>query len=186
MRIDTPRSLYNENPYQRNRLSGVPIQTETNVEKPAENLKKVEEASEKAKVAYEVKILERQQARIEAHEEAHQAMGGGGIVYVPMRGPDGKTYHVHGHVSIDTSDASTPEETVRKMSKVVAAAMAPANPSPADIGVATSAIAKRSVTQHQMAEEQATLKKMDEKRSDGQKTQVINIKVLGYKLSLYA
>lgn len=194
MKIDTSLSTIYESPYakqkQNNAFTPEKLAPKTTDEKDPTSLKggvkKAEQVAEKTRVDNEVKVLQAQQSRIERHEEAHQAMGGGGIVYTPMRGPDGKTYHIHGHVSIDTSDGSTPEDTIRKMTKVVAAAMAPSNPSPADIGVATSAIAKRAATQHQIEENLGTIKKMDEKRTDGLKTQVINIKVLGYTVSLYA
>jgi hypothetical protein len=73
---------------------------------------------------------------------AHKTAGGqyaGAIRYQYATGPDGQAYIVGGEVSIDTSEAKTPEETLRKMEQVKRAAMAPADPSPQDCSVASAA-----------------------------------------------
>ena len=73
---------------------------------------------------------------------AHKTAGGqyaGAIRYQYATGPDGQAYIVGGEVSIDTSEAKTPEETLRKMEQVKRAAMAPADPSPQDHSVASAA-----------------------------------------------
>jgi hypothetical protein len=76
------------------------------------------------------------------HEQAHASLGGqyaSSPQYEYERGPDGRRYAVGGEVSIDISEASTPEETIRKAQQVKAAALAPAEPSAQDLRVATEA-----------------------------------------------
>lgn len=80
---------------------------------------------------------------VRAHEQAHMGAAGGlatsGVSLSYTKGPDGQNYAVGGEVSIDTSKAPTPRETLAKMVKVRAAALAPADPSPQDRKVAASA-----------------------------------------------
>ena len=83
---------------------------------------------------------------VRAHEAAHMAAGGGyitgGATYSYQRGPDGANYAVGGEVGIDTSPISgKPEETAAKMRIVRAAALAPSDPSAADLSVAAAATA---------------------------------------------
>lgn len=76
---------------------------------------------------------------VRAHEQAHKNVGGryaGAISYVYQKGPDGQQYAVGGEVPIDVSPEATPEATVAKMRVVIAAALAPAEPSPQDRAVA--------------------------------------------------
>jgi len=83
--------------------------------------------------------------KVRAHEMAHMSVGGpyaGGASYSYVQGPDGRLYAVAGEVPIDLSDAPTPEETVIKMQTVIAAALAPADPSPQDLKVAAIASQK--------------------------------------------
>jgi len=81
--------------------------------------------------------------KVRAHEAAHVAAGGGvvsgGANFSYTKGPDGKMYATSGEVPIDTSEGKTPEETIRKARQIVAAAMAPSDPSPQDYRVAASA-----------------------------------------------
>jgi hypothetical protein len=51
-------------------------------------------------------------------------------------------YAVGGEVPIDMSSESTPEATIQKMETVRRAALAPADPSPADLQIASAASAK--------------------------------------------
>ena len=77
-------------------------------------------------------------AEVRAHEQAHVAAAGGAAgapVYQYQVGPDGKRYAVGGHVSIDVSEGSTPEQTLAKAERVRSAALAPASPSPQDRAV---------------------------------------------------
>jgi len=81
--------------------------------------------------------------KVRAHEAAHVAAGGGvvtgGANFSYTKGPDGKMYATAGEVPIDTSEGKNPEETIRKARQIVAAAMAPSDPSPQDYRVAASA-----------------------------------------------
>ena len=86
--------------------------------------------------------LKQRDAEVRAHEQAHASLGGqyaSSPQYEYERGPDGRRYAVGGEVSIDISEASTPEETIRKAQQVKAAALAPAEPSAQDLRVATEA-----------------------------------------------
>jgi hypothetical protein len=92
-------------------------------------------------------LLSRLKARdgeVRAHESAHIAAGGryitGGASYSYQKGPDGSQYAVGGEVGIDSSPIpGKPEETLAKMRIVRAAALAPAEPSGADLAVAGAA-----------------------------------------------
>ncbi len=87
--------------------------------------------------------LQKIDQQVRAHEQAHMGAAGGlatsGISLAFKRGPDGQNYAVGGEVSIDTSRGATPRETIAKMVKVRAAALAPADPSGQDRKVAASA-----------------------------------------------
>ncbi|MCX8164338.1 MAG: protein-glutamate O-methyltransferase [Aquificaceae bacterium] len=83
--------------------------------------------------------------KVKAHEMAHKAVGGpyaGAVQYSYTYGPDGKLYITGGEVSIDLSEESSPEDTIKKMQVVRAAALAPADPSPQDYRVAMQATMK--------------------------------------------
>ena len=80
--------------------------------------------------------------KVRAHELAHMSVGGqyaGAPHYTYVRGPDGRLYAVAGEVPIDASPEKDPEATVKKMQQVIAAALAPADPSPQDYRVAAVA-----------------------------------------------
>ncbi len=81
---------------------------------------------------------------VRAHEQAHVAAGGelitSGPSYTYQTGPDRRRYAVGGEVGIDTSPVrGDPEATLDKASRIVAAALAPAEPSPQDYRVAAQA-----------------------------------------------
>ena len=90
-----------------------------------------------------IRSLESRDKEVRTHERAHAAVGGaytGSPSYSFEIGPDGKKYAVEGEVAVDvTPVAGDPQETIAKMKKVQAAALAPANPSSQDIRVAASA-----------------------------------------------
>lgn len=91
-----------------------------------------------------VSELEQIERDVIAHEAAHQAAAGrfgGSPSYSYVTGPDGKSYIVGGEVPIYVPGGGTPEETLRNMEQVQAAAMAPASPSAQDIAVASQAAA---------------------------------------------
>lgn len=94
---------------------------------------------------------------VRAHEMAHMAAGAGlvrgGPNYQYERGPDGNMYAVGGEVSIDTSEEKTPEQTVQKMRRVRAAALAPADPSSQDRSVAAAAAQKAQEAAAEIAQE---------------------------------
>lgn len=105
----------------------------------------------------EVRHLKETDRKVRAHENAHMAAGAGLIkssaAYQYQKGPDGNLYAVAGEVTIDTSEGSTPEETVRKMQRVMAAALAPADPSAQDRQVAMQASAKAAIARAEMMTE---------------------------------
>lgn len=90
-----------------------------------------------------IRELENRDKEVRTHEMAHAAVGGaftGSPSYSFEIGPDGKKYAVEGEVSVDlTPVAGDPKETIAKMKKVQAAALAPAQPSAQDVRVAASA-----------------------------------------------
>ena len=101
----------------------------------------VELSAEAQKKVAELKQVDQ---RVRAHEAAHMAAGGGlvqgGASFSYTRGPDGKAYAVAGEVGIDASAVpDDPAATLRKAQRVVAAALAPADPSPQDRKVAAAA-----------------------------------------------
>jgi hypothetical protein len=87
--------------------------------------------------------LKKADAAVRAHEQAHLAAAGGlakgGASFAYQKGPDGREYAVAGEVQIDTSKGATPAETIARMTRVRAAALAPADPSAQDLKVAQAA-----------------------------------------------
>jgi hypothetical protein len=108
-------------------------------------VKQAQSKSERsAEVVAQLAQLKARDSEVRAHEAAHMAAGGryvtGGASYVYQKGPDGGQYAVGGEVGIDTSPVpGKPEETAQKMRTVRAAALAPSEPSSADLSVAASA-----------------------------------------------
>ncbi|MGB0732724.1 MAG: putative metalloprotease CJM1_0395 family protein [Pontibacterium sp.] len=104
----------------------------------------------------QVEELQTIDAEVRQHELAHAAVGGslaGGIQLEYTRGPDGRMYATSGEVSIDTSTVpGDPEATIDKMRTVIAAAMAPAEPSTQDHRVAAKATAIMVQAQAELAE----------------------------------
>lgn len=97
-----------------------------------------------AKGDAEVLKLQKGDAEVRAHEQAHISAGGryvqGGAKYEYATGPDGRKYAVAGEVSIDTSPIpDDPQATIQKMQVVKRAALAPSQPSPQDQEVASVA-----------------------------------------------
>ena len=90
-----------------------------------------------------IRSLESRDKEVRNHERAHASVGGsltGAPTYAYETGPNGKKYAVAGEVSVDlTPVPGDPQETIAKMNKVQAAALAPANPSSQDIRVAATA-----------------------------------------------
>lgn len=89
-------------------------------------------------------LLKARDSHVRDHEAAHIAAGSGyvrgGATYSYQKGPDGRSYAVGGEVGIDSSPIpGKPEETAAKMVVVRSAALAPSDPSAADMAIAAAA-----------------------------------------------
>ena len=90
----------------------------------------------------EVAQLRQRDAAVRQHEAAHQAAGGqltGPASFSYQTGPDGKSYAVGGEVQVSAHSGRTPDETIAIARQVRAAALAPADPSSADLSAASGA-----------------------------------------------
>jgi hypothetical protein len=96
----------------------------------------------------QLRQLKARDLEVRTHEQAHLAAAGqyaaSGSSFTYQRGPDGNRYAVGGEVQIDIGKEPTPEETIQKMEVIARAALAPANPSPADRQIAAQAAMKAS------------------------------------------
>ena len=112
--------------------------------------------------------LKQTDREVRQHEMAHQTVGGaytGGASYEYEVGPDGKRYAVAGEVPIDSGPVpNDPQATIEKMQTVIAAAMAPADPSPKDHQVAAQA---RQYLLEAKLEASMQRSEMEQARSDG-------------------
>ena len=100
--------------------------------------------------------LQQADAEVRAHEHAHiAALGKGVIVYSTVIGADGSAYAVGGSVAVDlTPVPGDPEATIRKAKMAIQAAYAVGQPSAADMRVAAEAYQLEVAAQKQLAEEQ--------------------------------
>ncbi|ACA86862.1 putative metalloprotease CJM1_0395 family protein [Shewanella woodyi] len=128
-------------------------------ESTQEEDKASEESSAKALVL-EQKILAelaKRDAEVRSHEQAHATVGGVHAQSPQLsyeQGSDGRRYAVDGEVSIDISTVpGNPLATINKMRQVYAAAMAPTDPSMADIRVAAEAMRKLNQARAELAEQ---------------------------------
>jgi hypothetical protein len=115
---------------------------ERNIQMELEKSEEIAKKKREMGIDIEVAKLRMIDIKVKAHELAHSTVGGqyaGAPHYQFVLGPDGKLYAVAGDVPIDVSPEDTPEKTIRKMQQVIAAALAPADPSPQDIQVASIA-----------------------------------------------
>ncbi|MGS2742332.1 putative metalloprotease CJM1_0395 family protein [Halomonas sp. LS-001] len=91
----------------------------------------------------QVEQLKQTDQEVRQHERAHEIAGGpytGSASYDYQSGPDGKRYAVAGQVPIDYGPVKgDPQATVEKMQTVIAAALAPAEPSSKDLQIAAQA-----------------------------------------------
>lgn len=104
-----------------------------------------------------VQELQSVDREVRAHEAAHMAVGGqyaGSASYTYTLGPDGKRYAVGGEVPISAPKGSTPEETIRIMRQVQAAALAPGNPSGQDRQVAAAAASAQAEARRELYAEE--------------------------------
>ena len=121
-----------------------------------ENAESEQEKQQQQNEEKKIQELKERDTEVRLHEQAHAATGGqyaGAPSYEYETGPDGKRYAVGGEVSIDISDEKTPEQTVRKMRQVKAAALAPAEPSAQDYKVAAQATQKEQAAQAELVKE---------------------------------
>ncbi len=108
----------------------------------------------------EVEELSQRDDEVHAHEQAHAAIGGnlaGQPSLEYQQGPDGKRYAVSGEVQIDISVVhGDPEKTMQKMRQVYSAAMAPMEPSGADLRIAADAMRKYNEARQELTDERMT------------------------------
>jgi hypothetical protein len=113
-----------------------------NAEDPSAGKQNADDKQQQQAEQVEIDKLATRDREVRAHEQAHAGTGGqyaASPSYEYERGPDGKQYAANGEVSIDISAANTPQETLRKMQQVQAAALSPAEPSAQDLRVASEA-----------------------------------------------
>eukprot|EP00903_Cladosiphon_okamuranus_P002610 g2608.t1 len=113
----------------------------------------------------QVEKLKARDREVRAHEQAHATVGGqyaGAPSYTYQTGPDNQRYAVGGEVSIDTAPVDgDAEATVEKMDVVIAAALAPAEPSPQDRKVAALAQSQRAQAMAELLSERAEARRLD-------------------------
>jgi len=146
-------------------------------EKKAE--KRVEEAEARVELQ-QIQQLERRDAEVRAHEQAHAAVGGsyaGSPSYEYETGPNGKKYAVGGEVPIDVSVEDTPQETISKMQTVRAAALAPAEPSSQDRKVAAEATQKIAEARSDLINESSSLQQERSKGLNDEEDETNSIQV---------
>lgn len=106
----------------------------------------------------QVQQLKQTDRKVRAHEQAHLSVGAdlvrGGATFSYTTGPDNKRYAVAGEVSIDSSPARTPKETIPKAQHIRATALAPADPSAQDQSVAAQASRMESDARVELAVQQ--------------------------------
>ena len=128
-------------------------QNTENENNPAQN--KLSE-SEKRKL----QKLKRRDREVRAHEMAHQSAGGqyaGSASYNYTTGPDNKRYAVGGSVDIDTGAEESPEKTIEKANQIKRAAMAPAQPSTADLKIAAKAARMKMQAQAELRQKESNI-----------------------------
>ncbi|MCL1115857.1 MULTISPECIES: putative metalloprotease CJM1_0395 family protein [Pseudomonadati] len=133
---------------------------QSDAEKAAEHAEKQVKAQQQKQVQAEQQIiseLSKRDIEVKTHEQAHKGIGGmfaQSPSFSYEKGPDGKRYAVDGEVQIDVGVIKgDPQATFNKMQKVYAAAMAPNQPSSADIRVAAEAVQKMNQAKAEMAEQ---------------------------------
>ena len=112
---------------------------------------------EEKEIEQEAEKLEERDSQVRQHEQAHKSVGGsyaGPIVYEYKTGSDGKRYATGGHVDFYMSKEATPQATIHKAETIYRAAMAPGDPSSADLQVARSAQKMKQEAQVELREEQ--------------------------------
>lgn len=105
-----------------------------------------------------VRELAERDREVRVHEQAHAVAAGPYMVSGPhyeyQRGPDGKSYAIGGYVKLDTAPVpGDPEATVRKMTTLYRAALAPVNPSDTDRRIAAKVSAEKVRAQQEVTSE---------------------------------
>ncbi|MCH1931211.1 hypothetical protein L9G16_13570 [Shewanella sp. A25] len=119
----------------------------------------INKAKEQAAAQQQAQLnaLKSRDAEVKAHEQAHATVGGQYAQSPSFKyenGSDGQRYATDGEVQIDVSAvAGDPLATITKMKQVYAAAMAPVDPSSADLRVAAEALSKINDAKAKLAEE---------------------------------
>ena len=105
--------------------------------------------TEKMRIESELQATD---AEVRAHEHAHvAALGKGVISYDTVIGPDGRSYAVGGGVPVDLAPVpGDPEATLRKAKAAIQAAYAVSEPSGADLNVAAEAYQLEIAAQHEI------------------------------------
>lgn len=117
------------------------------------------QAQEKVQAQQQQQVdeLKTRDSEVKAHEHAHATVGGQyaqSPSFKYEKGADGQRYATDGEVQIDVSPVGgDPLATINKMKQVYAAAMAPVDPSSADIRVAAEALQKMNEAKAMLAEE---------------------------------
>ncbi|OCX43055.1 hypothetical protein A7X81_07550 [Campylobacter ornithocola] len=170
-------AFYIQNPYQNREEVKENISEKENLQQTTENKKEQEKDEKTQKVngkdlsneeIKQVRELEKIDREVRAHEAAHQAAGGalaGGASFGYTRGPDNKMYAVEGEVPIRMQKGNTPEETIANAMQVIAAAMAPADPSPQDYKVAANAMQMQNDARTEQAKLKAEELKVQNEKS---------------------
>lgn len=118
----------------------------------------------------DIRELASRDREVRTHEQAHKAVGGhyaGAVSYSYARGPDGRSYAVAGSVAIDTSSVpGDPAATLQKLQQVQRAALAPAQPSAADLAVAAQAAEAMAQARAELATAVMTGSDADEGQAD--------------------
>jgi len=144
-----------------------------------------EEQAQQEQVQLEAQQIQELQLRdneVRAHEQAHAAIGGthaGSPSYEYETGPNGKKYAVGGEVSIDVSKEATPEETIRKMQTVQAAALAPAEPSAQDRKVAAQAARNIADARAEVVQQNGSSSSNTESKTEGNQAANTQVKATG-------
>lgn len=157
---ERPQPQTNQQAEQATQQSGEQA-TQDNAEDPSagrENAEARQQQQQEAAEQAEIQELADRDSEVRAHEQAHASVGGqyaGSPSYEFETGPDGQQYAVGGEVSIDISAESNPEDTIRKMQQVRAAALAPSEPSAQDLRVAQEANQIAVEARAELSQEQA-------------------------------
>ena len=131
-------------------------QAQSQAQQTQEQAKQAQEKAQ-AQQQQQVDSLKARDSEVKAHEHAHATVGGQyaqSPSFKYEKGADGQRYATDGEVQIDVSAVGgDPLATINKMKQVYAAAMAPVDPSSADIRVAAEALQKMNEAKVKLAEE---------------------------------